>query len=107
MDFLTFDNYIYDPFLSQLSPFFGCCIFKFLLAGVMQVQSKSTIIDQKSKNKIAHEESVFTSPWKPSEFSSPEESSESTVSVNYFVDSKMKRCVKSTSTNSKDKGKKR
>ena len=95
MDFLTFDNYMYDPFLSQLSQFFGCCIFKFLLNGVMQVQSKSTIIDQKSKNKITHEEFVFIFP------------SESTVSVNYFVDSKMKRCVKSTSTNSKDKGKKR
>ena len=29
------------------------------------------------------------------------------MSVNYFVDSKMKRCVKSTSTNSKNKGKKK
>ena len=73
MDILAFDNYMYDPILSQLSPFFGCCIFKFLLTGVMQVQSKSTIIDQKSKNKITHEESAFTFPWKYSAFSSPEE----------------------------------
>ena len=77
------------------------------------MQSQSIIVDQQSKNSITHEESAFSSPGESSAFSSPRESSafsspressESIVSVNEFFDSKIKTCVKSISTSSKNKG---
>ena len=50
------------------------------------------------------ESSAFSSPRESSAFSSPGESSESIVLVNDFFDSKIKTCVKSISTSSKNKG---